>query len=40
MLDKETYKFSEDLKIFVYDKEINQMIDTVGINYSQDKVVR
>lgn len=40
MLDKDSYSFSEDVKIFVYDERLDQMIDVAGINYKEEKVRR
>lgn len=40
MLDKESYSFEEDLKIFVYDERLEQIIDVAGVNYKKEKVVR
>lgn len=40
ILDKESYDFAEDVKIFVYDERLNQMIDKIGLNYKEDRVIR
>lgn len=40
MLDRESYDFIEDIKIFVYDERLDQIVDIVGINYKEKKVVR
>lgn len=40
MLDKDSYSFTEDIKIFVYDERLGQMIDVAGVNREEDKLVR
>lgn len=40
MIDKESYTYSDDIKVFVYDEELDQLVDVAGINHKEKEITR